>query len=369
MPRRRKLPNGVGSITKLGKVRGKSRVSPYMARLPAQYDINGKEDRPIVGCYKTYNEAFDALINYTKPIEDKAKLKVVFESYKDDLDYKGLSRKTQVKYNTNFNHFIDLHNKPINQIVQYDLQTVINDRIKNGYDEVVNGITVHKDYSKDTIRQLKTVMVKVYDHAIERGLVDRNIAKDLVVRGEAEKGDEGKNPFTDKELILMYKKRQEIPFLNHIIIMSLTGLRTSEYRNLKISSIDMENNIIEDFGIKTDAGKQRTVYILKTIRPILAELMIQSKSGYLYEKDGKHRSDTTFRMEFKEALDEVGLPDHVPYDCRRSLATRAKKHKAKIRSVSDMLGHKDEKTTAKYYIIDDEIEIDVNEISKLDLAI
>ena len=367
MAKRRKLPNGMGSITKLGKVNGKKRVRPYMARLPAKYDIKGKETRQIVGCYKTYNEAFEALVNYTAPVDDKMTLKEVYESYKLDPDYNNLIRKTQVKYNSNFMHYIDLHNTPINLINQYDLQTVINDKVKNGYDDVVGGKVVHKEYSKDTIRQLKTVMVKIYDHAIENGLVERNIAKDLVVRGEKEKGKEGKNPFTDEELILMYKHRHQIPFLNHILVMALTGLRTSEYRNLKVSSIDLENNIIDDFGIKTDTGKQRIVYILKTIRPILSELIEQSQTGYIYEKDGKHMSDTTFRKDFTEALEELGIPDHVPYDGRRSLATRAKKRKVKIRNAADMLGHKDEITTDKYYIIDDEVKIDREDLDKLEL--
>lgn len=370
MAKRRKLPNGMGSITKVNsKVGGKKRVSPYLARLPAKYDINGKEYRTIVGYFKTWNEAFDALQNYTQPMEKKAPLIKVYESYKDTPDYQELSLKTQGKYNTNFKHFIDYHNKPINLIVQYDLQSVINDRVANGYDEVVKGKLLHKDYSQDTIRVMKTVLVKIYDHAIECGLVDRNIARDLIVRGQKPKGDEGKNPFTDEELILMYKHRHQIPFLNHIIVMALTGLRTSEYRNLKVDSIDMQNNLIVDFGIKTDAGKQRIVYILETIRPILAELKLKSTTGYIYEKNGKHMSDTTFRKDFDEALKELGIEEeHVPYDCRRSLATRAKKKKVEIRPVSDMLGHKDEVTTDKYYIIDDEIEINQEELNKLELV-
>lgn len=367
MARRRKLPNGMGSITKLGKVNGKTRVRPYLARLPARYDDNGNEERHIVGCFRTYNKALEALMVYTEPADNKATLKEVYESYKQDPDYNNLIRKTQVKYNSNFNHYIDLHNTPINLIKQYDLQTVINDKVKNGYDELEDGELVHKEYTKDTIRQLKTVMVKIYDHAIEKGQVDRNIAKDLVVRGEEGKGKEGKHPFTDEELILMYKNRHRIPFLDHILVMSLTGLRTSEYRNLKVSSIDLENNIIDDFGIKTDTGKQRIVYILKTIRPILAELIESSQTGYIYEKNGKHMSDSTFRKDFSKALEELGIPDHVPYDGRRSLATRAKKRKVKIRNAADMLGHKDEITTDKYYIIDDEVEIDKEDLDKLEL--
>ena len=59
MPKIRKQANGQGSITYC-----KGRKSPRWARLPAQYDINGKEHRPTVGFFKTKKDAQKAIDEY-----------------------------------------------------------------------------------------------------------------------------------------------------------------------------------------------------------------------------------------------------------------------------------------------------------------
>ncbi|MCI7238012.1 MAG: hypothetical protein MR512_00020, partial [Anaerococcus sp.] len=60
--KRRKLPNGMGSIERVKLTpQGKTRVNQYRARLPKS---KGRKD---IGFYKTYNDAMEALINYTEP--------------------------------------------------------------------------------------------------------------------------------------------------------------------------------------------------------------------------------------------------------------------------------------------------------------
>ena len=60
--KRRKLPNGTGSIERVKLTpQGKTRINQYRARLPKE---KRKKD---IGFYKIYNDAMDALINYTEP--------------------------------------------------------------------------------------------------------------------------------------------------------------------------------------------------------------------------------------------------------------------------------------------------------------
>ena len=60
--KRRKLPNGTGSIERVKLTpQGKTRINQYRARLPK---AKGRKD---IGFYKIYNDAMDALINYTEP--------------------------------------------------------------------------------------------------------------------------------------------------------------------------------------------------------------------------------------------------------------------------------------------------------------
>ena len=60
--KRRKLPNGTGSIERVKLTpQGKTRVNQHRARLPKS---KGRKD---IGFYKTYNDAMEALINYQEP--------------------------------------------------------------------------------------------------------------------------------------------------------------------------------------------------------------------------------------------------------------------------------------------------------------
>lgn len=352
--KRRKLPNGIGSITKLGKTKaGKNRLSPYMARLPAYYDIEGKEIRKVIGCFRTYNEAQEALLNYNG-LDNKAdKLIDIYNAYKQSKDFRDLTRKTQVKYDTAFSHFEQLHTQKIININRYQLQKVIDNKVEEGYYTVENGKEVHKNYSKATIRQLKTTIVKVFEFAIDNNMLKINIAKGLKVKGEKENTTKGKDLFKPSEIRIMYSLREKIPFLNHLIVLCFTGLRTGEYRGLKTENINFEDNVIENFGIKTEAGMDRKVIILPNIKPILIQLVKESNTGYIYEKDRKHVSENTFYKEYYQALKQAGLKRRKPYNGRYTFATNMYRSKVDKKAITAQMGHTNFNITDKYYILND----------------
>lgn len=350
--KRRKLPNGLGSITKVPKTSsGKNRVSPYLARLPAYYDKNGKEIRKSLGYYKTYNEAQKALMNYNGLDKKSDKLIDVFNAYKESKDFKDLSKKSKVKYNTSFSHFEMLQTKKINDINRYQLQQVIDDKVDKGYIAIVNGKEVHKEYSKSTIRHLKTTMVKIFDFALQNDLVSINIAKDLKVKGEIKHTKKDKKIFTDEEIKRMFLLREKIPFLNHILVMCFTGLRTGEYLNLTKDNIKLEKNAIINFGAKTEKGMERKVFILPNIKPILIDLYKESKTNYIYEKNGKHVSENIFYEEYYDALEKSNLEQRIPYSCRYTFATRAYQMGVNKKAIEDLMGHTTFKITDENYII------------------
>lgn len=351
MPRR-KLPNGLGSITKLGKTKaGKKRVSPYMARLPAYYTLDGKEKRKIIGCYKTYKEAQQALMTYNGLDEKSDKLIDVFNAYKQSKDFKDLTKKSQVKYNTSFSHFEELQTRKINDITRYQLQQILDSKVDQGYEIMEKGKEIHKEYSKSTIRHLKTTMVKIFDFALQNDIIQTNIAKDLKVKGQTTNANKDKKPFTDQELKRIFILREKIPFLSHIIIMCYTGLRTGEYLNLTKDNINLNKNTIENFGTKTDKGMNRKVFILPNIKPILIDLIKKSQTGYIYEKNGQHVSGNIFYQEYYQALDQANLKQRIPYSCRYTFATRAYQMGVNKKAIEDLMGHTTFKITDENYII------------------
>lgn len=69
--------------------------------------------------------------------------------------------------------------------------------------------------------------------------------------------------------------------------MIFTSMRTGEYMYLNRKQIDFYKNEIIDLGKKTNAGRNRKMFIYPKIKDILMDLAIESQSGYLIEEDGK----------------------------------------------------------------------------------
>lgn len=341
----RKLPNGRGSITKLGKTAaGRERVSPYMARLPAYYDINGKAIRPILGCYKTYDEAFDALIKFDGVVPSEQKLIDVYNMWKDGNYYKKLTPKSQDRYDRSFKRFERLYSKRIADIKLYQLQAVIDEMVTEGY--VYAG--EEKQYTAEYIMRLKIVIKQVYKEAIKHDLVKKNLGNLLEVDGRESVPE--KQVFSASERQTMINNADNVPFVKYILIMTYSGMRPGEFRGLKVKSLDFENKVIKNFGIKTKKGKRRVIPIHPLIEDYLKEFAADSKTGYIYEKNGERVSETTFYDDYYDTLEKLNLPIYVPKSCRSTFATMAHESGMDHITLMNILGHEDLKTTNDNYI-------------------
>jgi putative uncharacterized protein (fragment) len=347
MAKRRKLPNGTGSIERVKKTpQGKTRLNQYRARLPA------KKGRKDIGFYKTYNEAMDALINYQEP-EKTETFKALYEKVKQTEEYRQLTRKTQLRYNTSFEKFKNLHNQNITDIVYTDLQEVIDDMRREGYTVTICGQEKHKDYSTESIKYLRFVVNKIYKMAIQNNISVTNLAPELKVKGKGE--GRQKQIFSKKEIQVLSDNIENIPNARHILVLIYTGMRPGEYYNLKRSNIDFEKNTIKSFGIKTDAGKERIMYIHPKIRNMLIDLAIESQSGYLLEYNDKPiKYDKIFYDKiYYPTLKELNIERKIPYTCRYTFATMAHNAGVDDKALQSLMGHTDFTITANSYIQDE----------------
>lgn len=364
MPRRRKKrrknANGEGSITYV-----KGRKSPWWARLPAEYDINGKEYRATVGFYKSREDADNALNRYLN-IDDIKTFKEIFESYKQTNSFKELSKKTKDRYNDAFLSYKPLWNKDIILIKTKDLQACINRKELEGYYVTIKGKKVHKKYSKSSLERLKHVASKIYTHAMKYELVDKDRAYYLEVGGIVNIKE--KNIFYAKDIEKLFANIKNYPDCRHVLMMIFTGMRTSEYLNLKVENFDLENDLIKNFGIKTKAGRNRIMFLHESIRNIAKELVNQSTTGYIVENIHlnsqnpipTHPSDHTFRKKiFNEALNTIGLSpdDYTPINCRYTFATIAHMSGITDEALMKLMGHTSITITSKSYIQDIDLYI------------
>lgn len=143
-------------------------------------------------------------------------------------------------------------------------------------------------------------------------------------------------------------------------VLFSTGLRVSELVSLNKDQINLKTG---EFGVIGKGGKARVVFISKRAREWLRKYMAKRSDPYrpLFlrysgpkEKEGL--TDDKFRLSVRsvERMIEkyrlmAGIPFRIgPHMLRHSYATDLLSHGADLRSVQEMLGHKNISTTQIY---------------------
>lgn len=290
-----RLPNGFGSIKKLS---GKRR-NPYAAYESVKgYDLDGKPiKRKCIGYFPSYRSAYEFLVEHNRnPLHESD---ITFEEiYNLFVANKvgTVSESAMNGYKYSYRRLKPLHNMPFQKIKAQDLQNAL-DKIESGY---------------STVSMTKTFLSTLYTYAIQNDVVDKNYAKYLVIKKEydVEKGE----PFTETELKSLWKLRDDKD-CQVLLILIYTGMRIGELKNFKY-----KDGFITG-GIKTKAGKNRTIPVLEEIQPF-----VESFSGIKresYTKNGMRR-----------ILDLAGCKYHTSQDCRHTFSWLADKY-----NVDEMVKH------------------------------
>lgn len=132
-----------------------------------------------------------------------------------------------------------------------------------------------------------------------------------------------------------------------------SGMRISEAVNLDVSSFHPDEGTIAVIG-KRD--KERLVFIgeiakdalvsyLENIRPLL--LKNRNEKALFLNRRGERMTRQAVHKRFHETVERIGM-DATVHTLRHSFATHMIEHGADIRSVQEMLGHSDVRTTQIY---------------------
>lgn len=165
---------------------------------------------------------------------------------------------------------------------------------------------------------------------------------------------------TEEEIntLLNFKCNTIYDYRNKAMIELLyaTGMRVSELVNLKVSDIDLHNSLLRCI---TKGNKER-VMIIGEIANIYLDLYINNyrdklikknhKTEYLFlNNEGTQLTRQGFYINLEAITKEVGINKNVsPHIIRHSFATHMLEHGADLRSVQELLGHEDIKTTQIY---------------------
>lgn len=140
-----------------------------------------------------------------------------------------------------------------------------------------------------------------------------------------------------------------------------TGIRVSELVNIKIKDIKIKENQINILG---KGNKERIVLFGEKAKEIIKLYLNAYKEGFignisnqylLINKKGKQLTTNKIELIVKDALRKSSLKLNIsPHTLRHTFATHMLDNGADLKSVQELLGHENLKTTAIYTHISNE---------------
>ena len=327
--KRLKNPNGYGSVIKLSGRRKK----PYAVRVTDGI-VDGKQIYRYVSYHTTKTEAEKALAKeQIAPSSPKSNMTLseIYEEWITTPAFTQLSKQTQDNYRAAYAHLKPIHAKKFTDIRVVHMQVIID----------------ALDRSKSTKQKIKLLLGLLYKYAMQNDICNKNYAE--FIRLEREEKKE-KEIFTAEEIETLWNNIN-VPFVDTILILMYTGLRINEMLTLEKESVSLEDNTITG-GLKTDAGKDRSVPIHSKILPIIKKWYSSAIPGgsLIFRDDNKKISPDYYRKYiYYKILDDLNIKRRVPHTTRHTCATMLAESGADPLAIKQILGHSDYAFTADTY--------------------
>lgn len=335
-----KLPNGYGGIAKLS---GKRR-NPWRVRVTKGWSIDeqtgkAKQLFSTLGYYPTRKDALAALSAYNQNPYDIETNTITFaEVYKkwSDIHFQEIVPSAARTWVSAYNH-----SKPLWDMRMKDIRS-------NHLEGTIRDATV----GQSTKQRMKSLYNMMYKYAMKTEIVDKNYAQlcDSVKPG---KSKIIRIPFSDDEITSLWNNIS-FPFANMVLVGIYSGWRPQELSILKVSDIDLEKMCMTG-GIKSDAGKNRTVPIHSKIQDLVTEqynLAIAAGAKTLFfdetSQTGINMTYDKYRSRFKKVMVRFNMT-HTPHDTRHTFITNAKSVKMNEYILKLLVGHEIKDVTEKVY--------------------
>jgi len=322
-----KLPNGYGSVIKLGGKRRK----PYAARITTSWSEDGKQEKKYLGYFKTRQEAMKALADYNENPFDLASREITFaDLYERWCKVKYKDKPVLRIYTAAYKKFEPLHNMKFSEIRKRHIQGVI-DNCKTGW---------------QTKSHMKSLCAQMFKFAIDQEIVATNYAS-LVELPKAKQSEIHK-PFTKEELKILWNNADDFG-VRIALILCYSGLRPSELLKMKTADVNLQEKFMRG-GIKTAASKNRLIPIADKIFPFISE-MYNPENEYLLMINGKPLYYEKFKYIFwKHNAVLNSLPTkHLPHDGRHTCATVMDDAEVPLKIRQLILGHTSKDITNRVY--------------------
>lgn len=281
----------------------------------------------------------------------------------------GMHRSTTVRMYASMLNIIAPYfsDTPIQRITSIQISKYLS-WLRNDYRTYLN-----KPLSESSIKHHYDILKIIFMYAEKHDYITSNpLRKVTAPRVQKKKVD----ALSKEEATLFFQALDncDLEFRCLLLILITAGLRRGECLGLQWQDIDFDNatmNIKRSVtytsgkGIEIQLPKTinsiRTIPIIKSTLQCLNDLFAKRKSQYphidlstsfifcLPDNPLSPRDPTRITEKTKRFFRRNGLPDMSPHDLRHSCASLLLANGADIKSVQDILGHADARTTLNYY--------------------
>lgn len=247
----------------------------------------------------------------------------------------------------------------MNDLTSIELQKFVTELLSNG------NIKTGKGLSSSAVNSIVTVLQSSLAVAHGLGLIESNPAsnikrpklteKQVECFGIAEQKQIERAVFADKRTYML-----------GVVVCLYTGLRIGELLALTWKDVDFGNGTISvtktcydgndsegKFGLIVDEPKtpssRRIIPLSKQMISVLKEIRKQGNTERIISKDGKPLSVRTYQRNFASLLKKLHIAHRGFHALRHTFATRAIECGMDVKTLSEILGHKNATITLNRY--------------------
>lgn len=224
---------------------------------------------------------------------------------------------------------------------------------------------IDKGLSANTVNGVITLLKTSLQRAVSVGVAQRQYS-DFIVRPKTREKQVECFSKDEQKKIERYVFDKNKPKLFGIVFCLYTGLRIGELLALTWEDVDLQKGIIavskschdswEDGEYvkvidepKTESS-MRIIPFPKQLLPRLKELKKLTKSGYVIGGEHVHGTQVrSYQKTFETLLKKLKIPHKGFHSLRHTFATRALECGMDVKTLSEILGHKNPMVTLKRY--------------------
>lgn len=330
-----KMPNGYGSVIKLGGKRRK----PFAARITTDYTVIGfnekgapitKQKYKYLGYFEKRKDALECLAKYNvnpSAITNNITFEQLYEEW-SEKKFEKVSASAIRDYKTIYGKCKSIYKKPFKDLRTEHYQRIIDEN---------KHLTMINSYAK-LFNQLYKFARK-YD-------MEKNYAS--FVEYPTKKANKKRLPFNLEEIEALWLNVDKIKNIDIVLILLYTGMRVNELLDMPIKNVHIDKRYMFIENSKTSAGI-RNVPIHKKILPLI-EARYDKDNNFLCINDrgGKMKYQNFYTHHFEKNIKPILKTNHTIHETRHTFISQCDRLELNTVTVQRIVGHANETITHHY---------------------